>query len=67
MKMLRCRDLLPRRDCEWELIGTDDDDVIRRAREHCRSMHGYQLTAEDEQRARGLVHEWIAGEQPSAP
>ncbi|MBI4509182.1 MAG: DUF1059 domain-containing protein [Deltaproteobacteria bacterium] len=54
MKKMSCREFLPR-DCEWEIVGDDDNEVVRRAQAHCESIHSYRFTPDDEGRLRSLI------------
>lgn len=51
MKKVPCREIV-RRDCEWELIGDTDEELLRHAGEHCLRMHDYRMTTDDERRVR---------------
>jgi predicted small metal-binding protein len=55
MRKLSCRSL--GRDCEWEFIGDDDEEVMKKAIEHDLKMHGHRLEPEEQQRMRGKIHD----------
>jgi predicted small metal-binding protein len=39
-------------ECNWEFLGDNDDEVLRKAREHEQRMHGAML---DDAKARALI------------
>lgn len=50
MKRLSCRDM--GMNCNYEVSGENDDEIVRRAAEHGQKVHNQKLTKEDEQKMR---------------
>jgi predicted small metal-binding protein len=56
MKELRCRDA--GFDCDAVIQGEDDQDVLAKAGEHARQIHGMdEIDEETGAQLRGLIHE----------
>ncbi len=53
MKKLRC-DESGFRECNWEFLGETDDEVLRKAHEHDKLMHGRDV---DEAQLRPHIHD----------
>ena len=55
-KVLKCRDVGV--DCDTEIRGQTDEDVLRQAAEHAKSCHtGVKVTPELQQKLRTLIRE----------
>ena len=56
MKRLSCKDtgLI---DCNWEGTASNEDELIRMAREHSRKVHNFQATPDQETKLRRQIRE----------
>jgi predicted small metal-binding protein len=53
MRKFSCQDL--GLECPWTIYGEDEDEVVRRARDHAREAHHAQHIEDDEPRIRDAV------------
>ncbi len=54
MRKLSCKEA-GMMDCDYEASGESDDDVVAKAREHARTAHDHELTADEEKRVRSII------------
>lgn len=54
MRKLACKDA-GMKDCNVEMTGNNDDEVIAKGREHALKVHQHQLTPEEESKIRGVI------------
>ena len=55
MRVLKCRDA--GLDCDAQLTGATDDEVMAQVPEHLRTAHGMEATPELAAAARTLIHD----------
>jgi predicted small metal-binding protein len=55
MKTLRCRDA--GFDCNEEIRGQNDQEIMTKAAEHAKKAHGLQVTPEMAQKIKSLIHD----------
>jgi len=55
MKVLRCRDV--GFDCDGEIRGQSEEEVLRQAAEHAQTQHGVQVTPEFAAQVKPHIHD----------
>lgn len=56
MKEFNCKDVIP--ECDTQITGKDEDEVLQKAAKHGREKHGIEkLTDEMINKVRELIHE----------
>ncbi|MBS2032118.1 MAG: DUF1059 domain-containing protein [Deltaproteobacteria bacterium] len=56
MKDFHCKDM-GGSSCDFIARGNNDEDVIKQAKTHAQSAHKMQLSADQEKKARTLIHD----------
>jgi predicted small metal-binding protein len=54
MRKFACRDS-GMKNCNWEVTGQNDDEIVRKATEHEKQAHQMNPSRQDEQRVRSLI------------
>ena len=65
MRVLKCRDA--GLDCDTQLTGQSDDEIMAQAAEHLRTDHEMEVTPELAAQARTLIHDEDMPESGTAP
>jgi predicted small metal-binding protein len=65
MRVLKCRDA--GLDCDAQLTGQTDDEVMSQVPDHLRTAHGMEATPEMAAQARTLIHDQDPQESGTAP